>query len=257
MLTVSERFELLEDHISIEDNRYFNAKLKKAHKMISEQPNIFYRIENDGGTLVGIVKSQTNQNLIYASYIRADGSFGCQTQNLRSCGGLRGSVCKHILTLVATAGENDVIMNRFARWISNSRMLKPRHDVNMCSYIFEQYEVRLNIRVLGILQNNRYRYERINHQDNFPIPATIKILDSLVEGEVEIKSDGNLYNQSTTIVCVGMRTKILLKDAEELQWKCCSGCNQWFSTEAQEAFKNGDDCPSSIMGLAKKHNIHF
>ena len=117
-------------------------------------------------------------------------------------------------------------MSRFARWISNTRLLKPRHDANMSLYIFQQYEARINIQILNIPENTTYSYKRIHHQDNFPIPTTIKILDSLLEGEVSIESDGILHNQANTIVCVGMRTKILLKDAEELQWKCCTGCNQ-------------------------------
>ena len=229
-------------------------------KMARDRPNIFYRVENDGGTLIGVVRSQTNSNLIYASYLRSDGTYGCKTQNLNTCGGLRGSICKHILTIVATAGQNQVIMKRFAKWIENSRNELPTKHTELNAYIFEQYMEKMNIREVippTPPRTRRRRYEGYNHRDNFPIPATIKIIESLLEGEVSIQENGTIQNVSNTILCIGTRTKIQVNDPQISDWKCCVDCNQWFSPEAQEGFKIGTECPSSMMGLANAHTISF
>ena len=260
MLTASQRFQLLGRQLSSSKYTILGPKIQKSIKMIREQPNVFFRVENDGSTLIGVVKSQTNNVLIYASYLRSDGSYGCQTQNLNSCGGLRGTVCKHILTLVSTAAHNKTIMKRFTKWIKNTQDLKPNNDRELGTYIFEQYEQRMNIQVLGVpmvAPSPRRHYRGIHHQDNFPIPSTIKIIDSLIEGEVEIQTDGNIQNKVDTIVCIGTRDKILYKNAENQNWKCCIGCSQWFSPDAQIAFEIGQECPSSMMGLAKSHTIAF
>ena len=57
-----------------------------------------------------VVKSQTEEGLVYSCRLAADGTYGCCTQNLNICGGLRGSPCKHLLVLLvglAKAGELD------------------------------------------------------------------------------------------------------------------------------------------------------
>ena len=260
MLSVPERFRLLLTEIDGSDFQNINPKVDKAMKMTRDRPNIFYRVENDGGTLIGVVRSQTNSSLIYACYLRSDGSYGCKTQNLYTCGGLRGSVCKHILTLVATAGQNRVILKRFAKWIENSKNERQSKDTDLNVYIFEQYMERMNIRELIPLSQpllRRRRYVKYHHRDNFPIPSTIKIIDSLLEGEAFIQENGDIQNVSNTILCIGTRTKIQLNDPQISNWNCCTNCNQWFSPEAQEAFKIGTDCPSSMMGLANAHTISF
>ena len=49
---------------------------------------------------MGVVKSQSSKDLVYSCRLAADGAFGCCTQNLRPCGGLRGALCKHLLVLI-------------------------------------------------------------------------------------------------------------------------------------------------------------
>ncbi|MCB9686169.1 MAG: hypothetical protein H6735_14100 [Alphaproteobacteria bacterium] len=45
------------------------------------------------------MKSQNDPSLVYSCRITYEGDYSCCTQNLNVCGGLRGSVCKHILVL--------------------------------------------------------------------------------------------------------------------------------------------------------------
>lgn len=249
------RFKNLEKEFSKTNFENLKPKLKKAKNMAKDQPNVFFRVENDGGTLLGVVKSQTNINLIYASYLRSDGTFGCQTQNLNACGGLRGHICKHILTLVVSASQNRIIMNRFVDWLQNSSEHRPTNDRQISAYIFEQYEERMNVHVLGI--NVRTTFQPIHHANNFPLPSTITIIDALVEGEVSIKANGALENISTTVKSIGTGEKKELDKAIELGWLACTGCDQWYTPEEQEAFKEGTDCLSAQLGLAKVHTIIF
>ncbi len=85
------------------------AKLAKAAAMLkAETFRLYARVEADH--LVGVVKSQTNPRLVYSCRLGSDGRYGCGTQNLRACGGLYGSPCKHLLVLViglARAGDLD------------------------------------------------------------------------------------------------------------------------------------------------------
>src|SRR5262245_4010536 len=75
------------------------SRLSKALAMLkAERFELFSQVESD--SVVGVVKSQTNRDLVYSCRLAADGSFACCTQNLNACGGLRGALCKHLLVLV-------------------------------------------------------------------------------------------------------------------------------------------------------------
>lgn len=77
-----------------------SASLDKALKMLqAERFQLFSEAKADG--FVGVVKSQSSADLVYACRLAADGTFACCTQNLNRCGGLNaGSLCKHLLVLV-------------------------------------------------------------------------------------------------------------------------------------------------------------
>ena len=64
----------------------------------AEQFRLYAKVEADH--LVGVVKSQTNPDLVYSCRLASDGTYSCGTQNLRACGGLQGSPCKHLLVLI-------------------------------------------------------------------------------------------------------------------------------------------------------------
>jgi hypothetical protein len=116
------------------------ARMQKAGAMLkAERFQLFAEVKND--SLVGIVKSQTNKDLVYSCRLTVDGAFGCCTQNLRPCGGLRGALCKHLLVLIvglARAGQLDAAT--VDHWIDLSRDKKPAIDEEAMSATFLRFK---------------------------------------------------------------------------------------------------------------------
>jgi hypothetical protein len=114
--------------------------MQKAGAMLkAERFQLFAEVKDD--SLVGIVKSQTNKDLVYSCRLAADGAFGCCTQNLRPCGGLRGALCKHLLVLIvglARAGQLDAAT--VDHWIDLSRGKKPAIDQDTMSATFLRFK---------------------------------------------------------------------------------------------------------------------
>jgi hypothetical protein len=61
-------------------------------------------VELLNGRVQGVVSSGSDIQRVYVSFIEAGtGNYYCCTNNNRPCGGLRGSACKHIRTMVDEA----------------------------------------------------------------------------------------------------------------------------------------------------------
>jgi uncharacterized protein YjbI with pentapeptide repeats len=116
------------------------AKLSKALAMLkAERFKLFAQLEDD--FLVGVVKSQTDPDLVYSCRLGSDGSYGCCTQNLNICGGLRGSPCKHLLVLIiglTKGGELDP--TTINDWVYSSQGRKPVLDKDAMSETFLRYK---------------------------------------------------------------------------------------------------------------------
>ncbi len=89
--------------------RIERPKIDKATKMLKASG---FKLFNDVSEqcVSGVVKSQTDPDLVYACRVDHEGHYACCTQNLNICGGLRGSICKHLLVLIVglvQAGELD------------------------------------------------------------------------------------------------------------------------------------------------------
>ncbi|MCL4819298.1 MAG: pentapeptide repeat-containing protein [Vicinamibacteria bacterium] len=116
------------------------ARLSKALGMLkAERFQLF--VEVSESRLAGIVKSQSDPNLVYAAALAADGAYGCCTQNLNACGGLRGALCKHLLVLVvglAQAGE--VSADTLDDWVQRSTLHKPMLDREAQSALLIRYK---------------------------------------------------------------------------------------------------------------------
>jgi uncharacterized protein YjbI with pentapeptide repeats len=85
------------------------GRMKRTLDMLKKGKNqLFAEVEP---TLVrGVVKSQTEEDLVYSCVLTDDGTYACCTPNVEPCLGLRGEPCKHLLVLViglARAGELD------------------------------------------------------------------------------------------------------------------------------------------------------
>ncbi len=116
------------------------SKLDKTMKMLqADRFRLFARVQDDG--LVGVVKSQSDPDLVYSCRLSADGNYACCTQNLNVCGGLRGSPCKHLLVLIVgltQAGELDPATAH--DWTQASRGRKPALDKDAMTETLLQYK---------------------------------------------------------------------------------------------------------------------
>ncbi len=116
------------------------GRLSKALAMLkAERFQLFADMTPE--SLVGVVKSQTDKELVYSCRLAADGSFACCTQNLNPCGGLRGALCKHLLVLViglTKAGRLD--RASIDHWVQSSASQKPALDKDVMSETFLKYK---------------------------------------------------------------------------------------------------------------------
>ncbi len=123
-------------------SEHFDAdRIKKALKMLkAERFELFSDVTS--AHVVGVVRSQTDPQLVYSCHLANDGSFWCCTQNLNYCGGLRGSLCKHLLVLIiglSKAGELDLASA--SSWVLASRLQKkPLLDKDLSSETFLRYK---------------------------------------------------------------------------------------------------------------------
>lgn len=116
------------------------GKIDKATKMLkAERFQLFNDITE--AHLAGVVKSQTDPDLVYACRIQSNGEYACCTQNLNICGGLRGSICKHLLVLIiglVKAGQLDP--TTIDTWVSQTHQHKPELDKETMGEIFIRYK---------------------------------------------------------------------------------------------------------------------
>jgi uncharacterized protein YjbI with pentapeptide repeats len=116
------------------------GKVDKATKMLKKEG---FKLFNDvtAASLSGVVKSQTDPDLVYACRITSDGDYACCTQNLNICGGLRGSVCKHLLVLIfglVQAGELDPAT--IDGWVAKSQAKAAELNKDAMGEIFLKYK---------------------------------------------------------------------------------------------------------------------
>ncbi len=120
--------------------RIEKPKIDKATKMLKASG---FKLFNDvtDQYVSGVVKSQTDPDLVYACRIEQDGQYACCTQNLNICGGLRGSICKHLLVLIiglVQAGELDP--STIDAWIAKTHNIKAALDKENMGAIFIKYK---------------------------------------------------------------------------------------------------------------------
>jgi hypothetical protein len=90
--------------------------------------------------LEGVVKSQTEADLVYGCRLASDGKFSCCTQNLNVCGGLRGQPCKHLLVLVIGLAKAGVLPLASANdWMIATLVQQPELDREASADVFLKY----------------------------------------------------------------------------------------------------------------------
>jgi len=115
-------------------------RMKKALSMLkAERFRLFAEATSDH--LVGVVKSQNDPDLVYSCRLTSAGEFGCCTQNLNPCGGLRGSLCKHLLVLIiGMTNAGDIDPSLLNGWIAMSRLKKPELNKDQMSETLLRYK---------------------------------------------------------------------------------------------------------------------
>lgn len=122
-------------------NKQFDqSRFKKSMKMLqSEKFQLFSEVADD--SVVGVVKSQTDADLVYSCRLTGGGEFFCCTQNLNVCGGLRGSLCKHLLVLlIGLAKANELDPTKTYQWVMQSLAIKPELNREIATEVFLRYQ---------------------------------------------------------------------------------------------------------------------
>jgi uncharacterized protein YjbI with pentapeptide repeats len=115
-------------------------RLSKAKSMLkAERFRLFAECTTEH--LVGVVKSQNDPDLVYSCRLSSAGDFACCTQNLNPCGGLRGSLCKHLLVLIiGMANAGDLDPTTVNLWIASARRRKPELNKDLMSETLIRYK---------------------------------------------------------------------------------------------------------------------
>lgn len=122
------------------NQKFDKDRLKKSLKMLkSETFQLFSEVQDD--SIVGIVKSQTDADLVYSCRLTSGGEFSCCTQNLNVCGGLRGSLCKHLLVLlIGLAKAKELDSTKTYHWVIQSLARKPELNREVATEVFMRYK---------------------------------------------------------------------------------------------------------------------
>ena len=124
-----------------------SARVDKAKTMLTKTKYNLMVIEGEN-EIHGVMKSQTNPNLLYAVKLTADGNFLCGTQNLRRCGGLRGAgPCKHLyllaLALLKSGSAPQKITKLYETAVNKSVKISSPEKQEM-EHIFQEYAARMS-----------------------------------------------------------------------------------------------------------------
>ena len=131
------------------------SRMSKVTKMLrAERFQLFSSVTEDA--VLGVVKSQTDADLVYACQLTKSGEFFCCTQNLNHCGGLRGALCKHLLVLAVGLTQSGQLDPSLAHaWATASRKKKPALDKDTATATFVRYmeTVRRTVDLVDTIQH--------------------------------------------------------------------------------------------------------
>ncbi|MHA1973453.1 MAG: hypothetical protein ACTSW1_10695 [Candidatus Hodarchaeales archaeon] len=120
----------------------YSRKMAKALSMLKKEKHSLMVKEEDT-QIYGVIKSQRNVDLLYAVVMREDGTFLCGTQNLRRCGGLRGSgPCKHIYLMALVLMMTGTNPGKILPWYKKAEHASytiSKADKETMRDIFEEY----------------------------------------------------------------------------------------------------------------------
>ncbi len=120
-------------------NTVEQSRFDQTMKMLKSQKfQLFSEVSDQ--FIAGVIKSQTDANLVYCCQLCSNGNFSCSTQNLRACGGLRGVPCKHLLVLIlGLAKAEQIDPTTVSTWMDASISRKPTCDTERTTATFVKY----------------------------------------------------------------------------------------------------------------------
>ncbi len=118
----------------------YGDRLRKALAMLKvDRFELFADVEDE--YLIGVVKSQTDKNLVYSCRLSESGEYYCCSQNLFPCGGLRGALCKHLLVLILGLAKAEKLLAKNACcWALLSSVHQPVLNKELASETFLRYK---------------------------------------------------------------------------------------------------------------------
>jgi uncharacterized protein YjbI with pentapeptide repeats len=115
-------------------------RLGKVAAMLKKETFQLFADVTDAA-VVGVVRSQSSEELAYSCRLASDGAYCCATQNLKPCGGLRGGLCKHLLVLIVGLAKAEKLDPATVDgWIDASRSRKATLDKATLSETFLRYQ---------------------------------------------------------------------------------------------------------------------
>ena len=131
----------LETFVAALDVRADAGRIKNAKKMLKGSGFELFHDSSDPKQILGVIKSQTDESLVYACKLDSEGGFSCCTQNLRPCGGLRGALCKHHLVLLLGLVQAGALKPATVdQWIAKSLDHAPTLDKDEMSDILLKHK---------------------------------------------------------------------------------------------------------------------
>jgi hypothetical protein len=113
-------------------------------------------VELYGGRLQGVVSSGSDIERVYVSYFEIGSlDFYCSTNNNRPCGGLRGSPCKHLESLLSEAVKQygfDNVVQSLRPSADLATLTKERDILRICGHAHREPAGEVFSRFLEYLQ---------------------------------------------------------------------------------------------------------
>ena len=113
-------------------------------------------VELYGGRLQGVVSSGSDIERVYVSYFEIGSlDFFCSTNNNRPCGGLRGSPCKHLESLLSEAVKQygfDNVVQSLRPSADLATISKERDILRICGHAHREPAGEVFSRFLEYLQ---------------------------------------------------------------------------------------------------------
>jgi hypothetical protein len=110
-------------------------RMKRTRDMLKKGKNQLFSIVEP--TMVrGIVRSQTEEDLVYSCVLMDEGTYSCATPDMAQCMGLWGEPCKHLLVLIlglARAGQLDPATAD--KWVVAAKTKNPRWNKTVKNHI--------------------------------------------------------------------------------------------------------------------------